>query len=223
MQTLATSTNLPPAEALREALRPVDMDAHIEAVLAAQEGAWPELMAHVHPMAMQLCRYRLRGNDSAAEDICRDVASKTLERLSKSNFAALRRYQDTRKDYADLRFESWLRAVVNNVCIDHLRTLPGHHRARAAGHRSHHIRGTVPLTGETAGPNDLQRHVEISRVLAWLSDPAFPSDQREALSLWMRGHNSAEIAGALGLASAADATRLLRAGRQRLRRRFEER
>jgi DNA-directed RNA polymerase specialized sigma24 family protein len=219
MQTLASNSNPPPAEAPG----PVDIDRYIEAVLTAQEGAWHQLMAHVHPLAIRLCRYRLRGNESAAEDICRDVASKTLERLSKSNFAALRRYHDTRQNYAGLRFESWLRAVVGNVCVDHMRTLPGHHRTSSAGHRSHHIKSTESLSGDRAGPNNLQRHVEIRRVLSWLSDAAFPSDQRDALALWMRGHNAAEIATSLSLGSAADATRLLRAGRQRLRRKFEER
>lgn len=219
MQTLASDTHPPAAKAMR----PVDIDSLIEGVLAGRDDAWPELMAQVHPLAIQICRRRLRGNNAAAEDICRDVASKTLERLSRSNFSALRRYHHTRKNYVGLRFESWLRAVVGNVCIDHLRTLPGHHRAGSAGNRSHQIKATRSLTTEAAGPNNLQRHVEIRRVLSWLSDPAFPTDQREALSLWMRGHNAAEIASALGLASAADATRLLRAGRQRLRRRFEER
>jgi hypothetical protein len=112
---------------------------------------------------------------------------------------------------------------VGNVCIDHLRSLPGHTRAGSEGARHHHIKATLMLGDQAAPEHDMQRHIEISRVLVWLRDPAFPSDQREALALWMRGHDAAEIATALGLPSPLDATRLLRAGRQRLRRQFEER
>jgi DNA-directed RNA polymerase specialized sigma24 family protein len=219
MLTLAHDTYSSPAEGMP----PLDIDRCIERVVAGHADAWTQLMAELHPLAIQLCRYRLHNRDSSSEDICLDVATKTLERLSKSSFAALGRYVETRKSYPSLTFKSWLRAVVGNVCIDHLRTLPGHRRGRASGQRHHQITTTVSLTGETAGRSDLQRHVEIRRVLEWLNDPEFPKNQREAISLWMCGHNAAEIASTLGLPAAVDATRLLRAGRQRLRRRFEER
>lgn len=219
MQTLAQDSYHPPAEAMQLA----DVERCIARVLQGQADAWRLLMAELHPMAMQLCRYRLRGPESAAEDICRDVASKTLERLQRSNYAALRRYQETRRNYPSLRFTSWLRTVVGNVCIDHVRTLPGHQRGGADGARHHQIQPTQSLRDEAAPAHDMQRHLDINRVLAWLGDPEFPSDQREALSLWMRGHDAAEIATALSLPTSLDATRLLRAGRQRLRRRFEER
>ncbi len=219
MQTLAHQRYQPPPQAGA----PPELDSCIERVLAGEEDAWPELMATLHPLSIQLCRYRLHSFDGAEEDLCRDVASKTLERLSKANFAALRRYAETRENYPSLRFSSWLRVVVGNVCIDHLRTLPDHQRRRDAGTRSHHVNRPLSLTHEPADTSDVQRHVEIRRVLAWLADPAFPNDQREALALWMRGYDAAEISSTLGLTDAAGATRLLRAGRQRLRRHFEER
>ncbi len=219
MQTMAQSSYRPPPKVAPTQ----DIDRCIEEVLAGQEEAWPELMAQVHPLAIELSRYRLRGEGEAREELCRDVASKTLERLRKAEFAALRRYWETRKNYPSLRFATWLRTVVGNVCIDHLRTLPGHSRTRQDSIRRHHISTPLSLTQEPAGKSDTQRQVELRRVLAWLSDPDFPSEQREALSLWMRGYDAAEIASELELPSAADATRLLRAGRQRLRRRFEDR
>jgi RNA polymerase sigma factor (sigma-70 family) len=217
MQTLARHTSDPPPA--EEAL---EFDRRIESLLRGQEEAWPDLVAELHPLAVRLCRLRLRSRTESSDDICRDVATKTLERLKRSGYAALRRYSETREKYPDLGFESWLRVVVGNVCIDHLRSLPGHQRVRDGKERRHVTKKQVALSSEPAGPDDIRRHVEIRRVLTWLSDPAFPNDQREALALWMRGHNAAEIAEVLGLPMAADATRLLRAGRQRLRRRFED-
>lgn len=223
MQAMAQSIDWPGSKMASQGEVDITLeDLKIEKVLAGDEEAWSELMAEVHPLAIQLCRYRLRCADEEQEELCRDVASKTLERLRKANFAALRRYAETRQEYPNLRFRTWLRAVVGNVCIDHLRTLPGHSRVREGGARRHKITATRVLTQEPASKSDTQRQVEIRRVLAWLCDPTFPEKQREAISLWVLGYDAAEIATKMELAAAADATRLLRAGRQRLRRRFEE-
>jgi predicted RNA polymerase sigma factor len=180
-------------------------------------------MALIHPMAITFCRLRLRGQTSTQDDTSRDVATRTLERLRDDDYAALRRYQETRERYPALNFASWLRVVVGNVCIDTLRRQPESQRVRDGGGRQHKVQQVIALHAEPAGRDDLLRRVEIRRILNWLVDPSFPADQGLALSLWIRGHDASEIASQLSLPSAADATRLLRAGRQRLRRQFEDR
>jgi hypothetical protein len=49
---------------------------------------------------------------------------------------------------------------------------------------------------------------------------AIPEDQRRALELWAQSESFEDIARALGMGSAADAERAVRAAIERLRRRF---
>jgi len=223
MQRLAHRSSTPSAPESSPPCESSQLHHSIERLLAGQEDLWTTLMATIHPLAMRLCRLRLLVHDSSTDDLCRDVATKTLERLSKNGYAALRRYAETRSNYPSLEFSSWLRVVVANLCSDHLRALPGNQRVRDSGARRLVVHKALARSEEMGGHNTVQRKVEIRRVLRWLADPSFPSDQRQALSLWMRGSNASEIAAELDLSCAADATRLLRAGRQRLRRHFEDR
>jgi DNA-directed RNA polymerase specialized sigma24 family protein len=68
---------------------------------------------------------------------------------------------------------------------------------------------------------ELSRALDVRRVLSWIHDPAFPEEQRRTILMWLHGFSSSEIAAELQI-SDANVKRLLRAGRQRLRRHFKE-
>lgn len=200
-------------------------EALVARVLDGSPAAWTALVAHIHPLVVAMCqRRRLGAALSAAEDVPRDVAARTLERLRADDFAALRRFAATRERYPQASLERWLGAVVGNTFIDYLRAHPEYERKRDAHARKLVKRQLAPLDeGTTArqGGLDVQTAIEVRRILAFLLDTGFPAEQRRALLLWLQGHRPGEIADALALAGPDEASRLLHAARQRLRRRFE--
>ncbi len=83
-------------------------------------GAWDELLAAYAPLIHQVARLQERDPDHVS-----DVFLFVCERLSEERFRRLRRF-----DVAGAAcFETWLRAVVRNLCVDWRRTRFGRLRA----------------------------------------------------------------------------------------------
>jgi DNA-directed RNA polymerase specialized sigma24 family protein len=129
---------------------------------------------------------------------------------------------ETQRDYPAMTFRHWLGAVVRNVCIDTLRALPEYQRRRLAGERR-----LVPVeltsleeADGPASPDDIERRVDMQRMMAFLLSEEFPEQQRRAIAMWLDGSTNGEIADELGLTGPAESIRLLNAARQRMRRRF---
>ncbi len=199
----------------------IPIEAAIRALLDSDGQGWTELVGSLHPLIMKLCAFRVSKHHPSFDDLCRDVATATLERLRKNSYAALHRYRETSQTYKALRFESWLRVVVSNVHTDVLRALPDNQRLRVDGTRRLVHREVRTLSHDPASSESLLQNVEVRRILSWMDDPKFPHEQRSAIALWLRGYDESDIADTLQLSNRTQATRLLRAARQRLRRHFE--
>ncbi len=200
-----------------------DIDAAIDRVLAGDQLAWQRLMGQCHQLALAICQRRRFGGDMPQrDDLHRDIAERALDRLRAGDFAALRRYAETRDRHPTTRFVHWLAAVVGNTYIDVLRALPEYQRRRQAAARTLVRLEVRSLDGESADldAGDPAAAAEIRRILAAIAEPDFPAEQRRALLLWLEGNSSAEIAEEMALAGPKDAARLLHAARERLRRRF---
>jgi RNA polymerase sigma factor (sigma-70 family) len=207
------------------AARAAGLDDLVERVLAGDPAAWQELAGRVHPAALAICRRRRLGADHPGEeDLHHEVAARALDRLAADDFAALRRFTAARARYPEASFLRWLAVVVKNTFIDHMRAQPEYQRRRQAAARKLVRLDVTPLDEESTaggGRAELQNAVEVRRILEWLLDARFPSVQRRAILLWLDGNGPGEIAEELALAGPREASRLLHAARQRLRRRFE--
>ena len=192
----------------------------VHSVLEGSETAWQELLSQVHQAAINVVTKReLRRDD----DFAHNVALRTIERLEKAERQSLRQFTETQLRYPTLTFRAWLATLIRNSVIDELRAQPNTSRQRSDGKRTLARRPHVQFGDEHATVDDatsFHRRVEARRVVRWIQDPEFPADQRRAILLWLDGHRNEEIATMMGL-EPADMSRLLRAARQRLRRRFE--
>lgn len=189
-------------------------------VLAGDDAAWAVLIERVHPLIIAICRRRrFVGGLGDPEDLQRDVALAAIEKLRASDFVALRAFVDTRRRRATSSFVRWLAVVVSNCYVDVLRKQPEYQRRREQSERRlmRLSRETLDETRHASAGNALQQ-VEIRRILDVLMSELFPTDQRVAIVMWLRGNSAAEIAAELRLGSAGKADKVLHAARQRLRR-----
>jgi RNA polymerase sigma factor (sigma-70 family) len=192
----------------------------VESVLEGNCDAWQELLTLVHQAAIKVVEKRELRRD---EDFAHNVALRTIERLEKAEHRCLKQFTETQLRYPTLTFRAWLGTLIRNSVIDELRARPDYTRQRIDGKRTLAHRPHVQFGDEHAtvdGSSSFQRRVEARRVVRWIQDPEFPEDQRRAILLWLDGHRNEEIAMMMGLET-GDASRLLRAARQRLRRHFE--
>jgi len=195
-------------------------DALVDLVLGGAAGAWARLAEAVHAQVLDACsRRRWAAGSPHAADLHREVALRVLEKLHAGDYAALRAWAAARDRYPDARFAAWVGAVASNAFVDQLRASPDFVRRRdgAAARRTDAIeRGELP--DGPAPARDPATAVDLARVVRALAADDFPADQRAAIALWLRGHDSAAIAAELGLGGAPAAERLLHAARERLRR-----
>lgn len=203
---------------------PASLESLIEQVLGGDEATWPALTGALHAEVLAICRRRRYAAASPnAGDVHREVAVRTLERVNRDGRRALRDWAATRARYPSATFGAWLGVVVGHLFIDHQRGSPEFMRRRHDGGRALTAVTVVDLEDDVAGRDDPARLAEVARIARLLNDPGFPTQQREAVVLWLRGEDVAAIATALGLdGGAAQARRILHAARERLRRRFQE-
>lgn len=195
-------------------------------VLRAASGddvAWHELWRSIEPeLTRTISNPRFLGRLGQREDDRRNIILETIGRLAANDRRRLRDYIETRAANPRLRFLTWLRVVAKRVGIDYQR---GHSqyldRRREAGASTPGKwiePGTLPseLGGERPPVTDLGTAQQVVAYAAL----ALPDDQRRALELWVHSETYDAIAAALGLSSAAEAERKVRAAIERLRRKF---
>lgn len=188
----------------------------VERVLQGDVFAWQDLVAQVHQIATKSAAHR--GSDFAG-----NVALRTIERLEADKHRSLKGFMEALQTYPSLSFGRWLRTIIRNATVDELRGQPEFSRQRSEGKRVLAPRTHVLLDeqhGSIGGATGFHRALEVRRIVAWIMDASFPESQRRAILLWIDGHHREEIATIMSL-KPKEVTRLLRASRQRLRRRFE--
>ncbi len=208
----------------------------IHRTLKGDGDAWTELAGRVHAIVLSTCA-SVRARDGLTflsdDELAREVAVRVLDRLREADHKALSSFVAVAERYASAspqadgqqHFARWLTVVVKRMRIDYLRSLPEYQRKRdrETGARVTNQINLAVLTDDVAAASPVQTNVdraEVRRILDVLASPAFPSEQRNALVLWLKGYDNAEVAAQLGLADADEGRRLLRAARQRLRRNF---
>ncbi len=191
----------------------------IDQLLAGDPRAWPQLVAAVHPRVVAMCQRRRLSRDP---EVAREVAARTLDRLRANDHAALHGFVRTQKKYPAMTFDHWLGAVVRNVCVDALRSMPEYQRRRLASERRLVAVDVRSLDEEAhaATGGDIEDRIDMRRMLGFLLSEEFPEIQRRAIAMWLEGRTNEEISDQLGLGGPADSLRLLNAARQRMRRRF---
>ena len=205
-----------PVVAMVLAHDPDDLEVLVAAAARGDEAAWQRLWAAIEPhLVRQVARPSFLARLGQREDDRRNIVVEVMARLRAEGFRRLAGYVEARTRNPQLRFLTWLRVVTKRVGIDYLRGHPDYLPQRGAGAwvdaeplpRSSAFGVRPPITDRGTADE-----------LACFTG-ALPDLQRRALALWTQGESAAAIATALGLASAADGERLVRAGLERLRRR----
>jgi DNA-directed RNA polymerase specialized sigma24 family protein len=190
--------------------------------VAGDRAAWRDLFVGIHPIVVRwLSRPSFLGPIAARDDHRHDIALAVCCKLEEDGFRRLRGFFAGPATRAEdgRRFAAWLRRVVKNAGIDHLRSLAEYARDRAGGATAR-LEGVrhVPLRPDAAASRPaFTLDATVRSMLAHLDGRA---EYRRALELWSSGADTADIARALGLDGPEAAERMLRAAKELLRRRF---
>ena len=201
-----------------------ELEVLVVAAATQDEVAWQRLWAVIEPpLSRIIAQPRFLGRLGQREDDRRNIVVAVMGRLRAENFARLQMYLDARKQNPRLRFLSWLRVVAKRVGIDYLRSHPDYvrrHEADASRPGQWVEAGTLPPASQIFGERPPVTNRGTARELLRFAAGAIPDDQCRALELWAQSESFDDIAKALGLASAHDAEKMVRAAIERLRRRF---
>lgn len=203
-------------------------DEELEALVAAaaneNEAAWQELWAVIEPpLSRVVAQPRFLGRLGQREDDRRNIVVAVMARLRADRLARLKMYLDAKRANPRLRFMSWLRVVAKRVGIDYLRSHPDYLRRDDSNASTPGVwiePSTLPPASQIAGNRPPITNDGTARELLQFAAGAIPDDQRRALELWSQSESFADIASSLGLASATEAERTVRAAIERLRRKF---
>lgn len=203
---------------------PENLESLIAPVCDGDEVAWQALWRKLDPELDALVRRRrMLGRLSEREDDRRGVVLLVMAKLRQDGFRRLKMYSEERRRNADLSLLTWLTVVLRNCAVDYARAHPDYVPGQRQGSaRPGGIAEGLPLPPASRGPG-ARPPVTAARTAGELLEfvrRELPEEQQRALELWMAGHDAADIAAALGLASAAAATRIVRAAVERLRRQF---
>ncbi len=198
-----------------------DPDQLIAAVLDADDAtAWRELVAIVQGALAE----------TPPSDRSQEIFALVVARLKANEHAALAGFRRGRAEFPNTSphdaFRRWLRVLAHHAAVDAQRSDPHCARTRQPAGRTLVRLIEVSREGDVdpMAPRALSpsARADVQRAIAEILSPDFPEIQRRALALWLRGYNAAEIAAELALADPGQATRLLHAARERLRRSFAE-
>jgi hypothetical protein len=203
--------------------------AYVPQVVGGDASAWKEFVVRIEPLLVQLLRRsRTLGPMRQSVDDCRAVMISVLERLRKDDFRGLRLYLPWADVNPGKDFGDWIRIVTVNIARDHV-------SARLGGASAGASHGEAPLNKRMLNtlasllPGDDEQQLgfrpamtndQTARELLEYAVRALEATQLRALRRWMDGASFDELAGELGLASAREADKLVRAALARLRRHF---
>jgi DNA-directed RNA polymerase specialized sigma24 family protein len=203
-----------------------ELEELVVAAAGENEPAWQQLWAALEPaLSRIIAQPRFLGRLGGREDDRRNIVVAVMARLRADRLARLRIYLEAKRANPRLRFMSWLRVVAKRVGIDYLRSHPDYVRRTEATASTPGVwvdAGTLPPASQIGGERPPITNRGTARELLQFAAGGIPDDQRRALELWAQSETFADIASSLGLASAADAEKAVRAAIERLRRRFRE-
>jgi DNA-directed RNA polymerase specialized sigma24 family protein len=210
---------------------------HLESrahALLEDEGLWPAWWAAATPQVERwLSSPTFAGRIATDEDHRREVVVLVWEKLQERDYAKLRTFFERPRDQSEdapgrgRRFRAWLRRVVKNIGIDYQRSLPEFLRKRAASPQAPPPTASAPshaywisivsITSNVAVFRDpLEGRAEAQRMLDFL-DQEVSERRRRAVELHRAGRSSEEVARALGLRDAREATRVVARAEDRLK------
>jgi len=198
----------------------------VVAVAAGDEDAWQRLWVVIEPQLLRIvAQPRFLGRLGQREDDRRNIVVAVMGRLRADSFARLALYLESRIANPRLRFISWLRVVAKRVGIDYLRAHPDYvrrHEADRSRPGAWVEVQTLPPASQIMGERPPITNKGTAQELLRFAAAECPEEQRRALELWAQSEGFDDIARTLGMKTAADAERTVRAAIERLRRRFRD-
>jgi hypothetical protein len=160
------------------------------------------------------------GRVSDDEDHRREIIVRTWIKLQQRDHERVRLFATTELAASaspQRHARCWLRRVVKNIGIDYVRGLPEYVRSEASWRVLDAVNDE--LCAEASDPHAA---IEAGQLLDALDERANTRRglYRIAIEMWLAGYDTAEIARACELESAAAADRILGAAKELLRRRF---
>lgn len=203
-----------------------ELEALVVAAAGGDERAWQQLWCAIEPRLLRIVgQPSFLGRIGQREDDRRNIVVAVMARLRDGNFQRLRVYLTARQQNAQLRFMTWLRVVAKRVGIDYLRAHPDYVR-RTGPNASAPGRwvdaGTLPPASQLHGERPPVTNRGTARELLQYAVGVIAEPHVRALEQWANGDSFAEIAATLGLASARDAEKSVRATLERLRRKYRD-
>jgi DNA-directed RNA polymerase specialized sigma24 family protein len=202
-----------------------DLEGLVARVLAGEGEAWQKLWQEVEPkLYATLRRPHLLGRLSASEDDCRNIVVEVMGRLRANGHARLAQYAAVRQRNPSLPFMGWLVVVAKRTAIDYMRAhdtyIDRRHEKDASSPGGWRELDTLPADSALPGPRPPITGAGTAREVLEFAAADLTPPQQQALDHWLRGAGFEEIAAALALPDPKDADRLVRAGIDRIRRRF---
>jgi len=202
-------------------------------VLAASSGdanAWHELWRRLSPRLTAVLRKpHVLGALHKREDPVQDVVVAVMAKLRDEEFRRLRVYLEARRGDPELTFMRWVIVVAKRVAIDRVRADPDYVDQRRSAAAAETGSGgafietrELPDEALLAGTRlPITNRVTARQILRY-AEGVLSGPQRRAVEMWAEQASSEDIARELGLEDGAEADRLVRAGVERLRRKFRK-
>jgi hypothetical protein len=207
------------------------MDAELETWVAdAAEGdgqAWKSLWERVEPTLNRLVRKpSVTGRMSANEDDRRNIVVEVMSKLQEGERRRLRRYLEARQENPNLHFVPWLIVVARRIVVDYQRAHGEYidrRRTPLASSPGKWIqKATLPNDSRLRGLRPQMTNRGAAMSMLSYAYKELPSEQLDALQLWIINTPYGEIATKLELDDPKDAERRVRAALERLRRHFRK-
>lgn len=190
-------------------------------VTRAREGdlrAWQALWLALDPMLERIAaRRQITGRLADRPDERRDIVLRVMKELRRHDDRLLADLGE-RLRLRDGSYRWWLTRVARNTAIDYVRE-HAEYLGPVEGGRWARLLQLGDMLED--GRPDPIRVIEVRQILAYAEQELDPP-QLVALCRWLRRESFEEIAGALRLADAAAAARLVRSGVERLRAHFSD-
>lgn len=201
-----------------------ELDALVSTAAQGDELAWQRLWREVEPPLLRiLAQPQFLGRISGREDDRRNIVVAVMGRLRADDFHRLGLYLEAKRANDKLRFISWLRVVAKRVGIDYMRAHPdwvrqNENEGSAPGRWVD--AGTLPPASQIVGERPPVTIQGTARELLQYAAGAVNPEQLKALQMWSQSDTFEDIAKALGLPTAHDAEKIVRAALERLRRHY---
>jgi DNA-directed RNA polymerase specialized sigma24 family protein len=193
---------------------------------AGNEAAWWLLWEEVEPkLERLLSNPRVTGRLSTDVDDVRNILVAVMEKLRDDNSRRLKSYVETR-DGSPGGFEAWVVVVTKRTAIDYMRAhhdyLDQRRDPDAEGAGAWVIPKELPNDSQLVGNRPPVTTRGAALTLLRYAYDSLPPEQMQALELWILNTPYSGIAEKLSIDSAEEAQKRVRAGLERIRRRFRE-